>query len=692
MNRAYTVDKMLEWLEKHFKDDGYDVDTYSDEFLPVRVPLYCVKKEQNKIIDEMVIEITTDEIISKASFFPTLPIGKVLVQEASPARFYQYYFPYAKIFYAYPDYVRASKKFDEFKQVCIKRGIGLLKTSKNNIEKVVDSHSLYNDMCNQLINKRKSRANIESTIGNYLDSAQHYLVYYPEPVYKRRAIIGRTQEQIGYVLIDKLLKLKKIAYKGKLIELASKYRQEVRDDYDIALKYIADLWEDRLGLKYPEIHMHLEEILLRDEMYREHFVHQFQVLLTGAYILDKLYKTKGFLMVIQSFEKKYKCKIEDAWLAASTYHDFNYGLQNFDIWLLRFFSDTLSIENEEAKENLNLLNLDAVMVREFLSDIIRKLVELLKLDKNTEKKARKFLYEKAVRDRNHGLLSALSILKLCEIHKQDLKVSFDAMLQAAFAITCHDEDIWEAFSGCKGYLKSNLPECGGGRECNRELWNNKKVAVHKRDVSHSGGINRKCEIWEQEVMEKAIISKIKFDKWPLLFLLIYCDSVQEEGRITSTPFSNAPTFENEFRIEIEEFIINEWVGTRKPFGEFMQAAQISNAFTNKSCKLSNEARIYKIDDRKWKIVDKNSVYIIEKKRRMGIVCKVRRKECSLDKIDVDSRSSRVKVDLAIDGLVLKLKELERVSWVLEDKRFTVHLEEKDTKENKDIVINGSGGG
>ena len=159
------------------------------------------------------------------------------------------------------------------------------------------------------------------------------------------------------------------------MKLSSSYRDEKRHVFDIVLDYISELWEDRLGLKYPEIQRHLEEILLRDNKYRDHFVHQFQVFLMGAFILEKMYDTKGFEKILNSFNTDYKCKIEDAWLAASTYHDFNYGLQNFDIWLLQFFSDTLSINNEEAKENLNILNLDAVMVRESFADIITKMVE-----------------------------------------------------------------------------------------------------------------------------------------------------------------------------------------------------------------------------------------------------------------------------------------------------------------------------
>lgn len=364
MDREYTRDEMLEWLKQHFRDrKKYEVKRYSDEFLPARVPLYCVKQEQEIIIDEIVIEITTDKIISKDVFFPLFSIageGIKNEEEASPVRFYQYYFPKAKVFFAYPDYVRENNdEFNEFKKVCVKRGIGLLKTSKTNIEEKVESRSLLDQICTQLvIRDDKIKGKLEYQLRNCL----HYFVYYPKSVFKRRAITGKAEEKMSYALVDKLLELKNIIYRDKLIELSSNYRREARDDYEIAQSYIGDLWDKYLGLKYPNIQRRVENILQRDEMYREHFVHQFQVFLIGAYILDRIY-TKTAKKFAEQHDGS---KIENVWLIASTFHDFSYGLQNFDTWLMQFFQDTLKIKNMQSKENLNLLNLDAAMIREEL--------------------------------------------------------------------------------------------------------------------------------------------------------------------------------------------------------------------------------------------------------------------------------------------------------------------------------------
>jgi len=781
MSKEYTREEMLEWLKKHFKDNGYEVTPYSDEFKPARVPLYCKKegkicwskipgadnkklqdflmkyfdynwvknvtfrktndgrtipihgdkrsaeitisekedkvkfkiddgriynltkkrdKEKDELyifyIDEIIIEITTARFITKDDFFPSITIGEppneLTILEASPVRFFQYYFPTARIYYAIPDYVNKNNKFNEFKKVCVNRGIGLLETPQKEIKEIIKSTPLSDQICEQIIKHKLSQEDIRERIGDYLENCLHYLVYYPDPQYRRSAIIEKMPGKINLFLIDKLQDLKHIQYADKLIELASTYRDGLRDDYDTVLDYINKLWDERLGLKYPGIQRHMEEILLRDEMYRDHFVHQFQVFLIGAYIIEKMYETKGFVKVLEDFEKKHKCKIEDVWLVASTYHDFNYGLQNFDIWLLQFFSDTLSINNEEAKENLNILNLDAAMVRESLSEIIIKMDKLLDLDEMTEKNAMKFFYEKATRDRNHGVLSALSIVKLCENQKDNLKIGFDAVLQAALAITCHDEDIWEALCGCKGFLRSKN-KCEG--RCDRELFKNKDIAVHKLNITNNRG-QRRCEIWEQELMEKSIFQKIKFNEYPLIFLLILCDVVQEEGRITSMSLGDNPSFQNDkFDIKIKNSIFNEWFDSDKKLGEFKEKNKIKNAFSVHDKKISEEARIYKVSkpgDKRWKILDQEIVYDIEKKKgsKTVLTVKPRVKECSMNKIYVGF--GKVKIDLIIDDLRKKSKELSRVSWALEDKRFKVYLREKDTIEHQNIEINGSGGG
>ncbi|MBE3086637.1 MAG: hypothetical protein IMZ64_10530, partial [Bacteroidetes bacterium] len=342
VGKEYTSTEMLEWLYEHFTSSGYEVVRYSKEFLPARVALYCTKKDNDRIVAEIVVEPTTDESLSIPGFFPTLTIPSpeaptshpVRIPGASPVRFYQYYFPNAQIFLAYPDYVKENEMFLEFKKYCVDKGIGLLKTSKSKIEEIVSARLLFDEICNRLVKASGNIKNIKQHMEHFIQDYLHYLVYYPQPVYTRRAITGREEDikgTISFSLIDKQKGLKKIIYNKTLKELASNYRQKIDSDYDIAEKYTKKLWKQYLGLEYPNIQKRVENILQRDEVYREHFVHQFQVFLIGAFIIDMMHSE-----IAMKFYRKHRCSIEKAWLAASTFHDFNYGLQNFDTWLLQF--------------------------------------------------------------------------------------------------------------------------------------------------------------------------------------------------------------------------------------------------------------------------------------------------------------------------------------------------------------------
>lgn len=546
----YTTNQMIDNLKIYsqeilkFPEKG--IIDYPKNIGPVRVPLYCINKEGDKTIDEMIVDIIIAKSIKKNKIFPTIPVEDITLLDAAPVCFYQYYFPKAKIFIAYPFYLKKDSEFDEVKKICIKKGIGLLEVTNDTVEKKVESKLLVDKINGDIRNRKSRNKSIRDIIADYLENYVINLVYYPDPVYRRRAIIRRSvedEDKISLRLIDKLSELKNILYKDNLIKLSDGYRQKARDDYDIAETCISNIWEKYLGLKYPKIQRRIENILQRNELYREHFVHQFQVFLIGAYILDKLYPE-----INQDFEDKYKCKIENSWLLASTFHDFNYGLQNFDVWLLEFFKDTLRIENRQTKDKINVLNLDAAIIRESLFEKVEIIVNRIirENDAADKKKIIDFFYEKTVTDRNHGVLSAVSLLKLFdESDKENRKINDKGVIEAALAISCHDEDIWEALCGCKGYRKEDisiqLEDKVCGEDCRRTLWPAKSSKVFKEALignQNPDPISFKCELWERNLMIEEYIKHIKFADLPILFLLIYCDTIQDEGRVNS---SNAIT-------------------------------------------------------------------------------------------------------------------------------------------------------
>jgi len=493
-NKEYNRSEMHRWLEEHFKKCGYEVSSYDPQYHPVRVPLYC-KKEENDKLDELVVDFTTFRSILKNTFFSSKKISGVKIKEASAISFYQYYFIQAKTYFAYPDYAIENNEFIEFKKICIKKGIGLLKVSKKKITVTIEARSLYEEICNELSIKN---TDVKSKLEYYLRNFLHYFVYYPEPEFKRRAITGRTEGDISFILIDKLCELQKISYKEKLIDLASNYRDEARDDYKIALETIKELWSKILKVEYPEIQRQLEDILLRNSEYRDHFLHQFQVFLLGIYIIDKLYDNEK---CIKEFEHLYECPIENAWLLVSTYHDFNYSIQAYNVWIKEFITLALNTTSTEDKD-ISPLKLDAAFIRENFLLKTKEICKALNLEMNNI--VMNFFYEQAVKKRNHGLLSALSLLKLFENAKSP-QINHSALIQAAVAIALHDWNIWKAFSGKE----------------------------ENADVK-----------WNHNFTEKKFLKILEFKNHPLVFLLIFCDTIQEWGRVGKLYKESEPRLED----------------------------------------------------------------------------------------------------------------------------------------------------
>ncbi len=566
--KKYALEDMLKWLIKHFTNQGYKEKKYWEGFKPARVPLYFEKEHESKP-DEIVIDLTTDRIITKDLFLPTKEFSGVRIEEAAPISFYQYYFIQAKVYFAFPDYVENNDdEFDRFCDSCEEQGIGLLRTSENKIEEVIKPRPLFEIICKEMGIKQDTEQMylMEFYLRNFL----HYLVYYPGSDFTTRGIRyiypkklgkkkGEKRNYIGYQITDPLSKLENLVYKEDLKELSEIYRitsnrpaggkvlfgkKLGKDDFLLANNYVAKLWEDYLGLKLPDIQQKVENILQRDEKYREHFVHQFKVFLIGSYILDSFYPK-----IASDFYEKYKCKIEKVWLIASTFHDFSYGLQNFDTWLMYFFEDILKIKDYKTKENLNLLNLDAAMIRDALYNNILKIVDNLPFDlkEGTKKKLNRFFYEKAVSDRNHGVLSAISLLQLYYDDHENATINEKEIFHAAATITLHEEDVWEALCGCQGYRTSSKAIPDDEKECkilcNRNLWSRKQRQIVDEKLSYlkdNTEITKyRCERWEKSIMDQRLLDKITFEKNPLVFLLIFCDSVQDEGRVASSDNSDS---------------------------------------------------------------------------------------------------------------------------------------------------------
>ena len=521
MEELYTVKEMTTWLSEYLEAEGFETETYSDLFLPARVPIYARKKnnKDEETIDEIVVDVINSANVR--DFFYTLHISRTLTEEdremeiidASSASFFKYYFPRAKVYWAYPDYLRKDEEYAKFVTLCKKYHIGLFEVkrgqdgkglvNKLEIPAVPLLLSLFEKFQtiispiskriskihkgDDLIEEAKSR--IFRELDRHVEETNRYLIYYPEPEYKRREIIGRTEgRNISLILVDKLEELENLSYKRQLHELSSRYRTKIEDDYDIALDLIRRLWKHQ-GLEYPEFQKDFEPVLLLNPRYRDHFLHQLHVFLLGCYIIDKMYQDES----IENFKKGNHNRIEDIWLLASTYHDYNYNIQNYNEWIATFFKNTLFLDSNPSD-----LKLDQCYVKEDYMFKTKDLCDAFGL-KKIDRTILLFFYEKIINKKNHGMLGALTLLKLFDQKSiSKTKIKKKGIIQAARAIALHDEDIWRRFSGSEEDLKPKANESD-------EL-----------DLKFS---------------QKNILRNLRFKDDPMSFLLVFCDTIQEWGRV-----------------------------------------------------------------------------------------------------------------------------------------------------------------
>lgn len=485
MVSGYTRDTIIALLSQYFSAQGFECDEYSDKLGAVRLPLYCVKKRGDKIEEEIVVDVITESAVSKNQYLPAIKVQNATIRDACSPRFFQYYLPHAKVFWAYGYYMLKDNAYESFRKACAQNGIGLLEVSDEKVVIVEGAKSLLEGFREEVEESTKMVPNegdlvsgMHRIVERLCEEYIHRLVYYGDSVFRRREIIGRGTQDLSLLLIDKLQGLRNIQYREELTRLADNYRKETREDHQIALDTIQALWQSRFQMDYPDIQRDFEPILQLDPEYREHFLHEFQVFLLGALIIDRLYDTPP----IRAFEESSGSPLEDAWLAAATYHDFNYPVQEWEDRMKKFLKECLCLQNGVPIS----LNLEGVVVRDDFLSKMKDICAIINYD--MDDCIVRFVFEKAALERNHAALATLSFLNKFENNSQ---LTVSAKSQAALGILLHAESNWKSF-------------------CSRS----------------------DCEQpWEAALSRKRIMVNLAFGTLPLAFLLAYCDAAQEWGRV-----------------------------------------------------------------------------------------------------------------------------------------------------------------
>lgn len=516
MAQEYTLQGMINNVRKLFKQKGYFTYSYPDRLSNIRLPLDCVKwkggKEYGDVEEEVAVEIITEDHIHKDNYLSDRHFGKFLVKNASSVKFLQYYLPKAKVYWAYGSYVKKDQGFDDFKKSCADNGIGLIKVSARSAKIVQRALSMDEILQQRMkdkimeieqLGKQTIIKNLSEMLSDFEDEYLQYLVFYGAPRFTRREITGRYEEDLSnflsILLINRLETISNIVYSQKLKQRATEYRYEEDNDHQIALDVISDLWKQQIGEKYPDIHRDFEQLLLLDPKYRDHFLHQFQVFLLGSLIIDVLYGESW----VGKFKLSYGSNIEDAWLACSTYHDYNYSIQQWETWMQAFLEKNFHIDkkssqrhltNESVKNEIAKLYVGNIVIRdEFISKMGRLCAAI---GCTFDDKFERFVLHRIVADKNHAVLGSFTLLEKLGNNSSLTQLAID---QASSAIFIHDEPNWQALRGDKDALKL----CG----------HNTKLCYE-----------------EKQLCSTPILKHLTLDTKPLAFLLAFCDVSQEWGR------------------------------------------------------------------------------------------------------------------------------------------------------------------
>lgn len=223
-----------------------------------------------------------------------------------------------------------------------------------------------------------------------------------------------------------------------------------------------------------------KNVLSEVPFYRDHFVHQFVVFLTGIVIIDGIHdsfvdtckkaypassigdidnKEKGDV----DNEEANKKLIEQSWLITAIFHDTAYPLEKLNSWLNNFL---YKITRDGRNENFVNLPLDGLLFRPDYIDRIDRLSRYFEenMDFRGKSKFREIIInELSIGNVDHGIMGALFLLG-------DTGYAFKDILPSASAIALHNNLLYK--------------------------------------IDH----------------------KIEFKKHPFAFLLIYCDLLHEWGR------------------------------------------------------------------------------------------------------------------------------------------------------------------
>ncbi|MFA6331539.1 MAG: hypothetical protein WCX22_01180 [Methanoregula sp.] len=511
VNHSQIVKNLKIFIEKKYGSQKSKVYESLDKIENLTYEIAEIKKGVKFNIDpnlavDLVLEIEKEEeneenIIEKAYYYTIfLVISTKKFPDTLEKRisFYQFYLSRIisskrlEIILVAPDFNKKMKDVFDRENGLKENGIGFWEFSEDQKKPIIISHP---ESLRFLMHKQYEQEKPED-IPLFFDKYVHNAV---------NAIAGIKPDDFGkrYLtreILDQSFNLKKISYHEDLIDLINSHLTDKNDDYEFVNEAFTNLWKTHIGLFYPKLLKEFEPSLQNifpdtgseeDHVYRDHYLHQFQVFLLGLPIIDTFYSY---------FEKNDNPEL--IWLIASSAHDIGYPVQLYDSYSESFFKKFLGIGRNpnilEHELKSKFVEDDFLACAGFLiCDLCNNHLNRSELKANwleKENELIKFFFNEITVEKNHGLMSSISLLKILQNPENKSTIekvlgNYDKamkkyLLPAVLAIGLHDIHKWPMS------FKKTCPQ-------------------------------------QKIVMETPCL---KFENDPISFLLIFCDCVQEWGR------------------------------------------------------------------------------------------------------------------------------------------------------------------
>lgn len=284
--------------------------------------------------------------------------------------------------------------------------------------------------------------------------------------------------KVSSELLDQIGQLDNIGYARELSTFEKKYRNANQDnEYQIILETLKSLWkkyEKERGAVALKAYKDFEPLLKTIPGYRDHMVHPFQVFLMGSIIIDRFY---------EKFRTAYETRLQNseygdmdfAWMLCSTFHDFCYPIQMYELVNQQLFKKFLQVEETYM---LPRLQTERILLQKgqlkFLDQLTSLFCHCLNEQGNqtwtfdSECKIddgfRSMLLKEIAENKNHAPLSALTLLNMISSEKEVYarpdyiqKTFSTAIFPAGLAIALHDMDILKSLPHNQSLLFKTMP-------------------------------------------------------------------------------------------------------------------------------------------------------------------------------------------------------------------------------------------